>query len=103
MRRSSVVSLGQAWWMLARRSVLEGLGSKGLRRPCAGLGLPVIPFANFGAQKNLGFSPLLKMPKDWREGVLLAFSGCGVGDGEQRRQITRCRASGRFCAAGSCG
>ena len=38
----------------------------------------------FAAQKNLGFPPLLKMPKDWREGVLLAFSGCGLGDGEQK-------------------
>lgn len=58
-----------------------GRGSEGLGRPCAGLGLPVIPFANFGAQKNLGFVPLLKMPKDWLQGTLAAFSGCGVGDG----------------------
>ena len=89
--------------MLARRSVSEGRGSKGPRRPCAGLGLPNIPFANFRRAKKFRFCPFLKMPKDWREGVLLAFSECGLGDGKQRRQITRCRASGRFCAADGCG
>ena len=80
-----MVKRGQAWWMLARRSVLEGRGSKGLRPPCKGVGLRLIPFANFRRAKFLGFPPLLKMPKDWREGVLLACSGCGLGDGEQKR------------------
>ena len=82
--RSGVVKRGRTWssWPVGR--FWQGRGSKGPRRPCAGLGLPVIPFANFRRAKFLGFPPLLKMLKDWREGVLLAFSGCGVGDGEQK-------------------
>ena len=89
--------------MLARRSVLEGRGSKGLRPPCKGLGLPRYTFRKFWRAKKFRICPPFKMPKDWREGVLLAFSGCGLGDGEQKRQITRCRASGRFCAVDGCG
>ena len=57
----------------------------------------------FAAQKKLGFPPLLKMLKDWRQGSQAAFSGCGVGDGMCEGRITRCRASERVCAADGCG
>jgi hypothetical protein len=56
-----------------------GRGSKGLGRPCAGLGLPDIPFANFRRAKFLRFAPLLEMPKDWREGSQAAVAVRRIG------------------------
>ena len=103
IRRADVVSRGQPWSIWLAGLIPAGRGSKGLGRPCAGVGLPVIPFANFRRAKKLGFAPLLKMPKDWLQGSQAAFSGCGVGDGMCEGGITRCRASERFCAADGCG
>ena len=75
--RSGVVKRGQAWWMPARWSVLEGRGSKGLRPPCKGVGLPLIPFENFGAQKNLAFAPSPKCPRIGEKACCLRFLDAG--------------------------
>ena len=84
IRRSSVVSLGQAWSTLACRSVLAGPGEQGPAPTVCRSGTPLIPFANFRRAKKFSICPFSKMPKDWREGTLAAFSGCGLGDGEQK-------------------
>jgi len=77
IRRETVVRRGQPWssWLVGL--ILEGRGSKGLGRPCAGLGLPVIPFANFGAQKNLGFPTFAKCPRIGEKACCLRFLDAG--------------------------
>lgn len=95
------VDLGQPWSALVDAGLSVGSGRAGGARSRADR-VQVWDSPSYLSQilarKKIRICPLLKMPKDWREGVLLAFSGCGLGDGEQKRQITRCRASGRFCA-----